>query len=253
MYVLVSGREVYGKRMYGIVNLKTFKRQEVNELFLHELLISFSFLNIELKDGIICGIGCDIDDYFNNSFKSLFTYIKKFNSEVTLLDNFGEKFKILESTLINHIKCNKVTCMNLHLDESNSKIIYPKVVKDKVYLKNDFEIKKFYLMCFKDNSDDDFFDDYNLVIDESDLDKVLVIDSLYNRNLNHEFSVSFLHEVFKELNINCLNLDIVGYKVTGFKQYSLINKDEIKVYKESLESNKEEIVKYSNHILTCLL
>lgn len=253
MYVLVSGREVYGKRMYGIVNLKTFKRQEVNEFFLQELLISFSFLNIELKDGIICGRNFDINDYFNTSFKSLFTYIKKFNNEVTLLDSFGEKFKILESSLINDIKSNKLTCVNLHLDESSSKIVYPKVVKDKVYLKNDFEIKKFYLMCFKDTSEDDFFDDYDSVIDESDLDKVLVIDSLYNKTLNHEFSVSFLHEVFKELNINSLNLDIVGYKVTGFRQYSLIDKDEIKVYKESLDSNKEEIVKYSNHILTYLL
>lgn len=253
MYVLVSGREVYGKRMYGIVNLKTFKRQEVNELFLQELLISFSFLNIELKDGVICGIDFDINDYFNNSFKRLFTYIKKFNNEVTLLDSFGEKFKILESTLINNIKFNKLICMNLHLDESCSKIIFPKVVKDKVFLKNDFEIKKFYLMCFKDNSDDDFFDDYDLVIDESDLDKVLVIDSLYNKTLNHEFSVTFLHEVFKELNITSLNLNIVGYKVTGFKQYSLMSEDEIILYKESLESNIEEIVKYSNHILTYLL
>lgn len=253
MYVLVSGREVYGQRMYGIVNLKTFKRQEINELFIRELLISFSFLNIELKDDIICGIDFDINNYFKNSFKNLFTYIKKFNNEVTLLDSFGLKLKISESSLINDIKSGKLVCMNLHLDESSSKIVYPRAIKDKVYLKNDFEINKFYLMCFKDNSEDDFFDDYDLVMDESDLDKVLVIESLYNKALNHEFSVTFLHEIFKELNITSLNVDLVGYKVNGFQQYSLLDDGEKEIYKESLESNIKEIVKYSNHILTYLL
>lgn len=253
MYVLVSGREVYGQRMYGIVNLKTFKRQEVNESFLRELLISFSFLNIELKDNIIYGINFDINDYFNYGFKRLFTYVKKFNNEVTLLDSFGEKSKILESTLINNLKCNKLLCVNLHLDDSLSKIVYPKVVKDKVFLKNDFEIKRFYLMSFKDDSEYDFLDDFDILIDDDDLDKVLVIDSLYSKTLNHEFSVSFLHEIFKELNVTSLNVNVVGYKVNGFKQYSIINEDELKFYKESLESNIEEIVKYSNHILTYLL
>lgn len=250
MYVLVSGREVYGNKLYGIVNLKNLKRLEVNESRLRELLISFSFLNIKLFKNDIVGINCNVSDYFLYSGKIVYTYIKSYNEDITLLDSLGEKYKISESELLDMIKNQTLLCLNLRY--SSVGLIYPDTVKEKSLL-NTFEVKSFYVMKLCNMEELDDFYDIDITPDLEDLEEIIVIDKLYSKKLRHEFSIGYLHEHFKSLNISSISEDCLGYSVEGFKEYKELDINKNAQLVSYLVNNKDKINRYSDYLFTLLL